>query len=139
MNRIESLSDRAMDIAHIVGGSVKQAIPRAGQLLDAGVKLGAVKHGARVAGSFARRHPALIVATVAASGLLWYAAHRRAKRAENGNDGSDGSGRRAIEGSARRVDAKRGTRRTTTRTSGSRASSTGSRSGGSRAKTPAEE
>lgn len=122
MNRIESLSDRAMDIAQIVGGSVKQAIPRAGQLLDAGVKLGAVKHGARVAGIFVRRHPALIAATVAAGGLLWYAAHRRARRAEDGN----GSGeRRAIEGSARRVDAKKGTRRTS-RASGSRASGSGS-------------
>lgn len=112
MNRIDSISERALELAHLVGGNVKQAIPRAGQWLDAGVKLGAMKTGARVAGTFVRRHPALIAATVAGAGLLWYAAHRRAKRAEQGN------GREAIEGSARRVEAKRAAPRRASRARG---------------------
>jgi hypothetical protein len=110
MNRIDSLSERALELAQVVGSNVRQAIPRAGQLLDAGARLGVLKSGTRVAGTFVRRHPALIAATIAGAGLLWYAAHRRAKRAE-----SDDS-RAAIEGSARRVEAKRGARRAPPRT-----------------------
>jgi hypothetical protein len=106
MNRIDTLSERALELAQVVGDNVKHAIPRAGQLLDAGAKLGVVKAGARVAGTFARRNPVLLAAAVAGAGLLWYAARRRAKRAENGE---------AIEGSARRVEAKRAARRTTAR------------------------
>lgn len=105
MNRIDSLSERALELAQVVGSNVRQAIPNAGQLLDAGAKLGALKAGARVAGTFARRHPAMIAAAVAGAGLLWYAAHRRAKREANAEQ------REAIEGSARRVEAKRAPRR----------------------------
>ena len=111
MNRIDSLSERALELAQLVGDNVKHAIPRAGQLLDAGAKLGVVKSGARVAGSFVRRNPVLVAAAVAGAGLLWYAAHRRAKRAQNGDD------RDAIEGSAHRVEAKPGARRSRTRSS----------------------
>ena len=120
MNRIESISERALELASSVGGNVRDALPRAGQWLDAGAKLGVVKSGARVAATFARRHPAVIAATVAGAGLLWSAAHRRAKRAEEGN----GKRGQTIEGSARRVEAKRGG-------DGSRRSRS-SRSGGSR-------
>lgn len=105
MNRIDSLSGRALELAQLVGDNVKSAIPRAGQLLDAGAKLGVVKSGARAAGTFVRRNPVLVAAAVAGAGLLWYAAHRRAKRAHEDSE--------AIEGSARRVEAKPGTRRTT--------------------------
>ncbi|HEV8693381.1 MAG TPA: hypothetical protein VGQ93_04215 [Lysobacter sp.] len=110
MNRIDSLSERALELAQLVGDNVKHAVPRAGQLLDAGAKLSVVKSGARVAGSFVRRNPVLIAAAVAGAGLLWYAAHRRAKRAQHAGNG-EGDDREAIEGSARRVEAKPGTRR----------------------------
>lgn len=110
MNRIESFSERALELASSVGDNVRHALPKAGHLLDAGAKLGVLKSGARVAGTFVRRNPAIIAAAVAGAGLLWYAARRRAKRAEQGND----QDREAIEGSSRRVEARRGngTRRT---------------------------
>jgi hypothetical protein len=119
MNRIEAISGRALELASTVGDNVRQALPKAGQLLDAGAKLGVLKSGARVAGKFVRRNPVVIAAAAAGAGLLWYAAHRRAKRAEEGDRESRGT----IEGTARRVDAKRGNgaRRTRTpRTAGTR-------------------
>jgi hypothetical protein len=124
MNRIETISERALELASSVGGNVRHALlPKAGQLLDAGAKLGVLKQGARVAGKFVRRNPVIVAAAVAGAGLLWYAAHRRAKRAERGNS----EDRDAIEGSARRVEAKRdnAARRTRTPRAGTR---TGSRS-----------
>jgi hypothetical protein len=104
-----------------MGSNVRDALPRAGQLLEAGAKLGVLKTGARVAGTFVRRNPAVVAAAIAGAGLLWYAARRRARQAEQGN----GRDREAIEGSARRVDAKRGTG--TRRTHAPRAGSRGSR------------
>lgn len=128
MNRIESISERALELASSVGDNMRHALPRAGQLLDAGAKLGVVKSGARVAATFVRRNPAMIAAAVAGAGLLWYAAHRRAKRAEQGN-GRQGE---TIEGSARRVEAKRsgdGARRSrSARSGGSRSGSRSQRS-----------
>lgn len=103
MNRIETISERALELASSVGSNVRHALPRAGELLDAGAKLAVLKKGARVAGGFVRRNPVIVAAAVAGAGLLWYAARRRAKRAERG----DSEDREAIEGSARRVDAKR--------------------------------
>ena len=123
MNRIESISERALERASSVGDNMRHALPRAGQLLDAGAKLGVVKTGARVAATFARRNPAVIAAAVAGAGLLWYAARRRAKRAEQGN----GKGE-TIEGSARRVEAKRGDGVRRSRASRSGGSRSGSRS-----------
>ena len=119
MNRIEAISERALELASSVGDKMSLALPKAGQLLDAGAKLGVLKTGARVAGKFAKRNPAVIAATIAGAGLLWYAARRRAKRAEAGERG-------AIEGSARRVDAKRGngTKRTGSTRAGARTSRT---------------
>ncbi|MFC5578774.1 hypothetical protein ACFPOA_12230 [Lysobacter niabensis] len=105
MNRIESISERALELASSMGSNVRHALPTAGQLLGAGAKLGVLKTGARVAGTFVRRNPAVVAAAVAGAGLLWYAARRRAKQAEQGN----GRNREAIEGSARRVEAKRAT------------------------------
>ena len=110
MNRIEAFSERALELASSVGDNVRHALPRAGQLLDAGAKLGVIKSGARVAGTFVRRNPVVIAAAVAGAGLLWYAAHRRAKRAEQGED------REPIEGKARRVEARRGNGARRTRT-----------------------
>lgn len=123
MNTIESISERALELASSVGDNMRHALPRAGQLLDAGAKLGVVKTGARVAATFARRNPAVIAAAVAGAGLLWYAARRRAKRAEQGN----GKGE-TIEGSARRVEAKRGDGVRRSRASRSGGSRSGSRS-----------
>lgn len=116
MNRIEAISGRALELASSVSDNVRHALPKAGQLLDAGAKLGVIKQGARVAGKFVRRNPAVIAAAVAGAGLLWYAAHRRAKRAEQEN------GKEAIEGKARRVEARRvdGRRSKTARTTRSR-------------------
>ena len=54
--------------------------------------------GGRIATRLVRRNPVLAGAAIAGAGLLWYAAHRRAKQAEGG----------AIEGTATRVDAKSG-------------------------------
>ena len=119
MNRIESISERALQLASSVGDNVRQALPKAGHLLDAGAKLGVLKSGARVAGKFVRRNPVAVAAAVAGAGLLWYAAHRRAKRAEQGGE------RDAIEGSARRVDARRGNG--AKRTRGPRSGGRGSR------------
>jgi hypothetical protein len=102
MNRIESISGRALELASAMGSNVRDALPKAGHLLEAGAALGVLKTGARAAGTFARRNPAVVAAAVAGAGLLWYAARRRAKRAEQGEE------REAIEGSARRVEAKRG-------------------------------
>ena len=119
MSKFNSLPERALELASQVGDNFKNVVPHAGKWLEAGAKLGVLKNGARVAGIFVRRNPAVTIAAAAGAGLLWYAAHRRAKRAENGNG-------EAIEGSARRVDARRGNgakRAASKRTSRSRQSS----------------
>ena len=105
MIKLHTLSGRALDLAEQVGDNMKVLVPRAETLLATGAKLGALKTGARVAGLFARRHPAVMVATVAGAGLLWYAAKRRSQRVEHGNDTGSG-GRQAIDGRAKRVDAR---------------------------------
>lgn len=102
MSMLNSLPERALQLASSVGDNVRHAVPAAGRWLEAGAKLGVLKSGAKVAGAFVRRNPVITAAAVAGAGLLWYAAHRRAKRAENGED------RAAIEGSAKRVEARRG-------------------------------
>lgn len=110
MSRFDRISDRALDIAGDVGDRIRHAIPddmgrkirgavpsRAGGLLETGVALGAARTGARVAGGLARRHPAVLAATVAGAGLLWYAAHRRKKQQANGQGTT-------YNGTARRLD-----------------------------------
>lgn len=107
MSRFDRLPDRALELANTVGDRLRDAMPadvgdrvrralpsRAGGLLEAGVALGAVKTGSRVATRFVRRNPAIAVAAIAGAGLLWYAAHRRAQNAE----------RRLLEGGSRGVD-----------------------------------
>ena len=110
--KLIALPERAMDIAGKLGGEVMELVPRAGQWLDAGVKIGAVKSGGKIAMNLVRRYPVVTVATVVGAGALWYLARRKAKQAQNGD------GREAIEGSARRVPAKRasGTKRTARKT-----------------------
>ncbi len=107
MSRFDRLPDRALELANSVGDRIRHAMPsdvgdrvrralpsRSGGLLEAGVALGAMKTGGRVATMFVRRNPAVAVAVIAGAGLLWYAAHRRAQKAE----------RSLIEGRSRRVD-----------------------------------
>lgn len=99
IDKLHSLPDRALDLASQVGDGFRHLVPdSAGKWLEAGAKLGALKSGTRVAGVFVRRHPAAVAATVAGAGLLWYLARRRARQAENG----------VIEGTATRVEARRG-------------------------------
>lgn len=121
MIKLHTLSGRALDLAEQVGDNMKVLVPRAETLLATGAKLGALKTGARVAGLFVRRHPAMMVATVAGAGLLWYAAKRRGERAEQGNEAGNG-GRQAIEGRAKRVDARKSTAGGRKRASGTRSS-----------------
>ncbi len=98
MSKLDSLPERALELFSQVGDGLKHAIPNgAGKWLETGAKLGALKTGTRVAGTFIRRNPAVAVAAAAGAGLLWYVAWRKTKQAENG----------AIEGSATRIDAKR--------------------------------
>jgi hypothetical protein len=47
--KLIALPERAMDLAGKLGGEVMEFVPRAGQWLDAGVKIGAVKTGGKVA------------------------------------------------------------------------------------------
>ena len=70
--------------------------------IETGAALGAMRTGTRVATRLVRRNPAMAVAAVAGAGLLWYAARQRQKKQE-----ADAP----IEGTAKRIEAKRGTRR----------------------------
>ena len=98
MTRLDMIPERAMVLAGQLGENFKQAVPTgAGKWLDAGMKLGAVKAGTRVARTVVMRNPAAVVAVAAGAGALWYLARRRAKQAENG----------ATDGQSRRVEAKR--------------------------------
>lgn len=105
MNRFDSLSERAQRLAGIMGENVRHAMPRAGQLFGTGGKLVALKTGTRNAGTFVRRHPVMLAATVAGAGVLWYVLRQRAGRVQRGEE------REAIEGTAQRVDARRAARR----------------------------
>ena len=125
--KLIALPERAMEVAGKWGGEVLELMPQASKWLETGAKLGALKSGTRVATTLVRRHPIAMVATVAAAGAIWYLARRRAKQAQNGD------GREAIEGSARRVEAKRGNGTRSTRKTTARKSTR------SRASTPAAE
>jgi len=115
--KLIALPERAIEAAGKWGGDLlelgSELGTRGGKWLEAGAKLGALRSGTKVATTLVRRHPVAAVATVAGAGLLWYLARRKAKAAENGNG-------EVIEGSARRVEARRKTnggtaRKTTTR------------------------
>jgi len=98
MTKLDSLTDRALEIAGNVGDTIKKNVPdRAMKWVETGAALGALKTGGRVAGKFVRRNPAVAVATAAGAGLLFYLVRRQQKKkALNG----------AIEGKATRIDAK---------------------------------
>lgn len=110
MSKLTDLPERALELASSMGYNLRHVVPSAGKWLETGAKLGALRGGVRVATAVARRNPVMVAAAAAGAGLLWYAAHRRAKRAEAGEN-ADGS----INGSARRVDARAGNGRTAPR------------------------
>ncbi|RPE80103.1 hypothetical protein [Vulcaniibacterium tengchongense] len=131
MSKLTSLPERAMELAGAVGENIRQAMPavgrHTGRWIETGATIGAVKTGARAAGMFVRRNPVLVAAAVAGAGLLWYAAHRRRQRlAAQGDDAE------ALEGSARRIDARRAER-----SNGGARARTGTRRGGGRSETHA--
>jgi hypothetical protein len=101
MSRFDSFTDRALELANSAGDSLRHVVPNgAAGWLETGAKLGALKGGARVARAFVRRNPAVAVATLAGAGLLWYAARRKARQASEA----------PIEGSAKRIEARRSER-----------------------------
>ena len=103
MNKLGNAQDRALELIGEIGSGIRKAMPgKAMNWVETGAALGAMRTGSRVATRFVRRNPAVAVAAAAGAGLLWYAARRRAKRLE-----ADAP----IEGSAKRVEAKRGSRR----------------------------
>ena len=102
MNTLERLPERALELASRVGDGLRDAVPdRAVKWVETGAALGALRTGTRVATRAVRRNPVIAVAAVAGAGLLWYAARRRAKREDS----------EAIEGTSRRIEAKRETRK----------------------------
>lgn len=99
MTTLNQIPERAMILASQVGENIRHAVPAgAGKWLDAGMKLGAIKAGTRVARKVVMRNPAAVAAVAVGAGALWFLARRRAKQAENG----------ASDGNSTRVEAKRG-------------------------------
>lgn len=103
MNRYEPLSQRAQRLADAMGANVRRTLPRAERVLDLGGKR--LRFGLRDAGTFVRRHPLMLAATVAGAGVLWYALRQRADRVQRGAEGE------RTEGLARRIEARRNARR----------------------------
>ncbi|MGN6514067.1 MAG: hypothetical protein ACTHKZ_10935 [Lysobacteraceae bacterium] len=107
MSRLSHWNDQALRLAGQVGETIKDAVPgRAMRWVDTGVALGALKTGSRTAGRFVRRHPVALAAAAAGAGLLLYTLRQRARRkADGAGDGAQQG--EAIEGRARRVEARR--------------------------------
>ena len=106
MSRLSHWNDQALRLAGQVGGTIKDAVPdRALRWVETGAALGALKTGSRSAGRFVRRHPVALAAAVAGAGLLLYSLRQRARRKADG--ASQGEHDEAIEGRARRIEARR--------------------------------
>ena len=115
MNALSTLPDRAMRVAGHFGDGLRDRVPdRAMKWVETGAALAAAKTGGRVATMFVKRNPAIVAAAAAGVGLVWLAARRRRKRME---------AEQAIEGKAKRVEARRGTARKRTRASSQEAES----------------
>ena len=130
MSKLDLLPERALDLASQAGDALRTMAPKASTLLNTSMKLGAARAGAKAGMMIIRRNPAIAVATLAGAGLLWYAARRRARNAESGQG-------KTLEGSAKRIDARREDgegRRAGSRT---RSSGTARRSSGSRSRSSA--
>jgi len=115
MSKLGNAQDRALELIGELGTGIRNAVPgKALQWVETGAALGAMRTGTRIAGTLVRRNPVLAGAAIAGAGLLWLAARQRAKKQAAGEP---------IEGSATRVEAKRGhgsTRARRPRTSTSR-------------------
>lgn len=99
MSKLNDLPGRALELATQVGETIRDRVPdRAIHWVETGAALGMLRTGTRVASRFVRRNPVVVAAAAAGAGLLWYAARRRAKQAQDA----------PIEGSATRIDARRG-------------------------------
>ena len=106
MSKLDNVQDRTLELIGEIGQGLRKAVPgRAMKWVETGAALGVMRTGGKVATRFVRRNPVLAGAAIAGAGLLWLAARHRAKRAEQG----------PIEGTATRIEAKRGTRKTSTR------------------------
>lgn len=93
------MGDRMLDLAGGAGEALRRIGPKVQGVVGTGAGLGIAKTAGRIGLKVARRNPVIAAATVAGAGLLWYAAKKRAKRAEEESS--------TIEGSAQRVDARR--------------------------------
>jgi len=119
--KLIALPERAMELVEKWGGQAMDLVPRADKWLETSAKIGVLKSGSKVAMKFVRRNPVLVAATVAGAGALWFIARKKAKQARNGD------GRDAIEGSARRIEAKRPARKTTRSTAARKSTRTRAR------------
>ena len=100
MTKLGNAQDRAMELIGELGTGLRKAVPgKAMQWVETGAALGAMRTGTKIAGTFVRRNPVLAGAAIAGAGLLWLVARQRAKKQAAGEP---------IEGTATRVEAKRG-------------------------------
>lgn len=100
MGTLGNAQDRALELIGEIGQGFRKALPgKAMNWVETGAALGAMRTGTRVATRFVRRNPVLAGAAVVGGGLLWLAARNRAKK-----QAADAP----IEGTATRVEAKRG-------------------------------
>lgn len=107
MSKLGNAQDRALELIGELGDGIRKAVPgSAMKWVETGAALGAVRTGTRIAGKLVRRNPVLAGAAIAGAGLLWFAARQRAKKHAAGEP---------IEGTATRVEAKRGNGATRTR------------------------
>lgn len=104
MSRLDSFSDRVMDLVGQVGDNVRGVLPdNAGKWLQTGAALGVAKTGSRAVGGFIRRNPAVAIAALVGAGAAWYAVHRYRRKQQAPGE--------VIEGQARRVEARRAPRK----------------------------
>lgn len=102
MSKLDNVQDRTLELIGEISQGIRKAVPeRAMQWVETGAALGAMRTGGKVATKFVRRNPVLAGVAIAGAGLLWLAARHRAKRAAEG----------PIDGTATRIEAKRGTRK----------------------------
>ncbi|MEN4903648.1 hypothetical protein [Luteimonas sp. TWI1416] len=96
MSKFEALSDKAVSLVGQAGDSLRHAIPgTAEKWLKTGLTVGAARTGAKVAGGFLRRNPAIVAASAIGLGLVWVAARQYRKKQANGT----------IQGNSRRIEA----------------------------------
>ena len=100
MSKLDTAQDRALELIGEISEGIRKAVPdKAMQWVQTGAALGVIRTGGKAATTFVRRNPLLAGAAVAGAGLLWLASRQRAKRLAKDAP---------IEGSATRVEAKRG-------------------------------